>query len=98
MWHKAVRSSAYPNINPSVVLQGTTLAIGLAALMVCPKCGSKDRVQLNAELSLTHGKLERVGKPPIYLVQKTVVCTNCGLLELKVPKPKLRLLKQSKVA
>jgi hypothetical protein len=64
--------------------------------MLCKLCGSKNQVRLNAELVLTSEMLKSaVQDTTLYLIAKPVVCFDCGLVQLKVPKPKLRLLKEN---
>ena len=62
--------------------------------MLCKLCASKNQVQLNAELVLTSAKLKSALQDnPLYLIAKPVVCFDCGFALLRVPKPKLDLLK-----
>jgi hypothetical protein len=73
-----------------------THAFGRGRLMLCKLCRSKNQVRLNAELVLTSEKLKSaLQDTTLYLIAKPVVCFNCGFVQLKVPKPKLRLLKEN---
>ena len=62
--------------------------------MPCKSCASKTQVRLNAELVLTSPKLKSaLQDAPLYLIAKPVVCLDCGFFQLRVPHPKLKLLK-----
>jgi hypothetical protein len=65
--------------------------------MPCKLCASKNQVRLNAELALTSAKLKSaLQDPPLYLIAKPVVCLDCGFVQLRVPRPKLKVLKEDK--
>jgi hypothetical protein len=59
--------------------------------MSCPICGFKQEEFL-IEMVVHPSGLKNVGNPGILVVQKVLVCPECGLSQFTVPKPDLALL------
>jgi predicted nucleic-acid-binding Zn-ribbon protein len=56
----------------------------------CVRCGSSNLKELQAEISFAQGKA-----PPVYTLQKSVVCLDCGFTECVVPKASLARIKEN---
>jgi hypothetical protein len=60
--------------------------------MACRSCGSKDRTEFAAEMSVHFLGLENVNKPQVWAFPRLLVCMNCGFTELTMSENELRLL------
>jgi hypothetical protein len=64
--------------------------------MLCELCGSKNQVRLNAELALTSPKLKTaLRNTTLYLIAPARVCFGCGFAQVKIPKSKLKQLREN---
>ncbi len=62
-------------------------------IVVCRSCGSENRSTFGAEISLVRTGRNILGSNPVYILEKAMVCLECGFLELTIPKPALEALK-----
>jgi hypothetical protein len=62
--------------------------------MVCKHCGSREQKTFHAELVATFRGSENLRKASIYLCKATLICTNCGTIELKVSGTELEKFRQ----
>ena len=57
--------------------------------MACKSCGSEKQQYFSGELSVAFLAIEKLKQSPVYVVQKILVCLDCGYTELIVPTPEL---------
>ena len=63
--------------------------------MACPSCGWECQTFFNAELALSFPELKGMTiNPPLYMVQRTPVCLNCGFVDLRIPDGELKQLRE----
>jgi len=63
--------------------------------MPCMLCGSVKQDLFNAEMTLSSTKPEAVQKqPPAYIVRKSLICMECGFMEIFVRQAELRQLRK----
>jgi hypothetical protein len=53
---------------------------------------------LVAEISFVAAGSGALDREPVYMVQKPVVCLECGFTGLFMPKPELRVIKEGRAA
>jgi len=63
--------------------------------MACKTCGSEKQQHFSGELSVTSLAIEILKQAPVYVVQKILVCLDCGYTELIVPTAELAQLRKS---
>jgi hypothetical protein len=59
--------------------------------MFCPIC-SFEQEEFSTEMVVHPRGLKNLGNPGILVVQKVLVCSQCGLSQFTVPKAELELL------
>jgi hypothetical protein len=57
--------------------------------VACKGCGSENQQYFSGELSIAFLAVEKVKQAPAYVVQKILVCLDCGHTELVLPKMEL---------
>jgi len=57
--------------------------------MACKSCGSEKQQYFSGELAVTFPAIEKLKQAPVYVVQKILVCLNCGHTELSIPTAEL---------
>jgi predicted nucleic-acid-binding Zn-ribbon protein len=62
--------------------------------MACKSCGSEKQQYLSGELSVAFPAVEKLKQAPVYVVQKILVCLNCGYTELIIPTTELAQLRK----
>ena len=62
--------------------------------MACKSCSSDKQQYFSGELSVTFLPIEKLKQAPVYVVQKILVCLDCGYTELIVPTAELDQLRQ----
>jgi hypothetical protein len=62
--------------------------------MTCKKCASAHQQEFQGELTVAFTGKERISLSPVYVSQKTLVCLNCGYIELVLPAPQLEQLRK----
>ncbi len=62
--------------------------------MACKKCASEKQQYFPGELSVAFLAIEKLKQPPVYVVQKILVCLDCGYTELIVPTVELDQLRK----
>ena len=62
--------------------------------MACKHCGSKNQEKFTAELSVCFPRIENFRQSPVYVCQSSLICLNCGNIELQVPAAELEQLKE----
>lgn len=63
--------------------------------MPCMLCGSVKQDLFNAEMTLSSTKAEAVQEqPPAYIVRKSLICMECGFMEIFVRQAELRQLRK----
>ncbi len=62
--------------------------------MACKSCTSAKQHYFSGELSVTFLAVEKLKVAPVYVVQKTLVCLDCGYAELIVPTSELDQLRK----
>jgi len=62
--------------------------------MACKSCGSEKQQCFSGELSVAFPAIERLKQAPVYVVQKILVCLNCGYTELIIPTAELAQLRK----
>jgi hypothetical protein len=62
--------------------------------MACKSCASEKQQYFSGELSLASLTIEKLKQAPVYVVQKTLVCLDCGHTELSVPVAELDQLRK----
>lgn len=62
--------------------------------MACKKCASEKQQYFSGELSVAFLAIEKLKQSPVYVVQKILVCLDCGYTELIVPTAELDQLRQ----
>jgi predicted nucleic-acid-binding Zn-ribbon protein len=60
--------------------------------MECESCGSENQQYFSGELSVAFPAIEKLNQAPGYVVQKILVCLNCGYTELIIPTAELAQL------
>ena len=60
--------------------------------MSCPSCGSENNAEFTAEMIIHFRGLENVDEPGVWVFPKLLVCLDCGLSQLSVPKSEWALL------
>ncbi len=61
--------------------------------VACKACGSENQKGFSAEIAFVLAGRGILESAPVYMVEKPVVCLECGFTELVVPNPKLQFLK-----
>ena len=61
--------------------------------VACKACGSDNQKWFSAEIAFVLAGRGILENAPVYMVEKPVVCLECGFTELVVPHPKLQVLK-----
>jgi hypothetical protein len=64
-------------------------------LVACKVCNSDNQVALVAEISFVAADRRPLDGVPVYLVQKPVICLECGFTELVIPQNDLQALKDA---
>ena len=62
--------------------------------MACKSCASEKQQDFSGELSVAFLAIEKLKKDPVYVVQKILVCLNCGYTELIIPNAELAQLRK----
>ena len=62
--------------------------------MECKSCGSEKQQYFSGELSVAFPAVEKLKQAPVYVVQKILVCLDCGYAELIVPAAELEQLRK----
>jgi len=62
--------------------------------MACKSCASEKQQYFSGELSVAFLAIEKLEKGPVYVVQKILVCLNCGYAELIIPTAELEELRK----
>jgi hypothetical protein len=62
--------------------------------MACKSCASEKQQYFSGELSVAFLAIERLKKDSVYVVQKILVCLDCGFAELIIPTAELGQLKK----
>ena len=62
--------------------------------MACKNCGSEKLQHFSGELSVCSLAIEKIKQAPVYVVQKILVCLDCGYIELIVPTAELAQLRR----
>ena len=62
--------------------------------MACKSCGSEKQQHFTGELSVASLATEKLKRAPVYVVQKILVCLDCGYTELIVPTAELAQLRK----
>lgn len=70
---------------------------GVGGPVACKACGSDNQKGFSAEIAFVFAERDILEKAPVYMVEKPVVCLECGFTELVIPKPKLEALKGTPV-
>ncbi len=60
--------------------------------MACKHCGSKNQQMIEAELSACYPRIEDLRQSPIYVCQRSLICLDCGYIDLRVPTAELEQL------
>ncbi len=50
--------------------------------MACKSCGSEKQRYFSGELSVAFLAIEKLKQAPVYVVQKILVCLDCGYAEI----------------
>ena len=53
--------------------------------MACKSCGSEKQQYFSGELSVAFLAIEKLKQAPVYVIQKILVCLDCGYVELIDP-------------
>jgi hypothetical protein len=70
------------------------LAILFGGAMACKSCGSDKQQYFSGELSVAFPVIEKLKQAPVYVLQKLLVCLDCGYAELIVPPTELEQLRK----
>jgi len=62
--------------------------------MACKSCGSEKQQYFSGELSVAFPAIEKLNRAPVYVVQRILVCLNCGYTELIIPMADLAQLRK----
>ena len=62
--------------------------------MACMKCASEKQQYFSGELSVAFLAIEKLKQSPVYVVQKILVCLDCGYTELIIPTAELDQLRK----
>jgi len=62
--------------------------------MACKSCGSEKQQYFSGELAVAFPAISKLKHSPIYVVQKILVCLNCGYTELIIPTAELDQLRK----
>ncbi|MGC1415347.1 MAG: hypothetical protein WA817_08705 [Candidatus Acidiferrum sp.] len=62
--------------------------------MACKSCGSDKQQYFSGELSVAFPAIEKLKQAPVYVLQKLLVCLDCGYAELIVPATELEQLRK----
>ena len=62
--------------------------------MACKSCGSEKQQHFSGELSVAFLAVEKLKQAPVYVVQKILVCLDCGYAEINVPTAQLEQLRK----
>ena len=62
--------------------------------MACKNCASERQQYFSGELSVAFLAIEKLNQTPVYVIQKILVCLDCGYAELSVPTPELDQLRK----
>jgi hypothetical protein len=63
-------------------------------VMACKSCGSEKQQDFSGELSVASLAIGKLKQAPVYVVQKVLVCLDCGYTELIVPTTELAQLRK----
>jgi hypothetical protein len=53
---------------------------------VCRSCGSNNQTQFGSEIMIHFSGLKNLDKPSVMVFPKILICLDCGVTELTVPK------------
>jgi hypothetical protein len=62
--------------------------------MACKSCGSEKQQNFSGELSVAFLAIEKLKQDPVYVIQKILVCLDCGYVGLIVPSAELEQLRK----
>jgi hypothetical protein len=62
--------------------------------MACKSCGSEKQQYFSGELSVAFLAIEKLKQAPVYVIQKILVCLDCGYVDLIVPSAELEQLRK----
>jgi hypothetical protein len=62
--------------------------------MACKSCASEKLQYFSGELSVASLSIEKLKQAPVYVVQKILVCLDCGYAELSVPAAELEQIRK----
>jgi hypothetical protein len=62
--------------------------------MACKSCASDKQEYFSGELSVAFLPIEKIQLAPVHIVQKILVCLDCGHTELIVPTSELEQLRK----
>ena len=62
--------------------------------MACKSCGSEKQQYFSGELSVAFLAIEKLKRDPVYVIQKILVCLDCGYVDLIVPSAELEQLRK----
>lgn len=62
--------------------------------MACKSCGSEKQQHFLGELSVVSVGIEKLKQAPVFVVQKILVCLDCGYTEIIVPTAELAQLRK----
>jgi hypothetical protein len=60
--------------------------------MPCPVCASVKQVEFSFEMMVHRNDLKNMDNPSVLVLQKALVCLDCGSAQFTVPKSELALL------
>jgi hypothetical protein len=60
--------------------------------MSCPICASAKQVEYSVEMMVHRTGLKSLDNPSVLVIQKALVCLDCGFSQFTVPKSELALL------
>jgi hypothetical protein len=70
------------------------VAILFGGAMACKSCGSEKQQHFSGELSVAFLAIEKLKQAPVYVIQKILVCLDCGYVEVVVPSAELEQLRK----
>ena len=62
--------------------------------MACKSCASEKQQYFSGELSVAFLAVEKLKQAPVYVVQKILVCLDCGYAEINLPTAQLEQLRK----
>jgi hypothetical protein len=60
--------------------------------MSCVVCASARQVEHSFEMMVHHSDLKNLDNPSVLVLQKALVCLDCGFSQFTIPKSELALL------